>query len=86
ASLEEHPIGRLHRAGVSVSLSTDDRTVAGTTLSEEMARVAAAQGLTRAELIEIAVNGFRRGFGPHAFLRAAAADAEREWTAWAGIS
>jgi adenosine deaminase len=85
-SLEEHPIGQLHRAGVSVSLSTDDRTVAGTTLSEEMARVTAAQGLTRAELIEIAVNGFRRGFGPPAFLRAAAADAEREWMAWAGIS
>jgi adenosine deaminase len=86
ASLEEHPIGQLHRAGVSVSLSTDDRTVAGTTLSEEMARVAAAQQLTPQELISIAINGFRRGFGPHAFLRAAAADAERDWMAWAGIS
>ena len=85
-SLEEHPIGLLHRAGVSVSLSTDDRTVAGTTLSEEMARVAVAQQLTPAELIAIAVNGFRRGFGPHAFLRAAAADAERDWMTWAGIS
>jgi adenosine deaminase len=85
-SLEEHPIGQLHRAGVSVSLSTDDRTVAGTTLSEEMARVARAQEMTPQELIEIAVNGFRRGFGPHAFLRDAAADAERAWKAWAAIS
>ena len=85
-SLEEHPIGSLHRAGVSVSLSTDDRTVSGITLSEEMSRVAAAQRLTPQELIAIAVNGFRCGFGPHAFLRAAAADAERDWSSWAGIS
>jgi adenosine deaminase len=86
ASLEEHPIGRLHRSGVSVSLSTDDRTVSDTTLSSEMARVAAAQRLTPAELVAIAVNGFRRGFGPHAFLRTAAENAERDWRAWAGIS
>jgi adenosine deaminase len=86
ASLEEHPIGRLHRAGVSVSLSTDDRTVSDTTLSNEMATVTAAQRLAPAELVAIVVNGFRRGFGPHAFLRTAAAEAERDWNAWAGIS
>jgi adenosine deaminase len=86
ASLEAHPIGRLHRAGVSVTLSTDDRTVSGTDLSTEMARVAAAQGLMPGELARIAVNGFRRGFGPHAFLQAAAADAEHAWSSWAGIS
>ena len=71
---------------MSVSLSTDDRTVSGTTLSEEMARVTAAQGLTPQELTAIAVNGFRRGFGPQAFLRSAAADAERVWGGWTGIS
>jgi adenosine deaminase len=85
-SLELHPLGKLHRAGVSVSLSTDDRTVSGSTLSAEMAKVTAAQRLTPAELVAIAVNGFRRGFGPHAFLRTAAAEAERDWNAWAGIS
>ena len=86
ASLEAHPLAVLHRAGVSVSLSTDDRTVSDSTLSGEMAAVAAAQQLTRAELVAIAVNGFRAGFGPHAFLRAAAADAEAQWRSWAGIS
>lgn len=85
-SLEEHPLAELHRAGVSVSLSTDDRTVSNTTLSQEMAAVTAALRLTPAELVAIAVNGFRAGFGPHAFLRAAAADAEAQWSAWAGIS
>jgi adenosine deaminase len=86
ASLAAHPLAALHRAGVSVTLSTDDRTVSNTTLSSEMAAVVAAQGLTPAELVAIAVNGFRAGFGPHAFLRAAATDAEAQWAAWAGIS
>ncbi|HEY7527071.1 MAG TPA: adenosine deaminase [Candidatus Limnocylindria bacterium] len=85
-SLAEHPLARLHRAGVSVSLSTDDRTVSDTTLSREMAAVSAALALTPTELVDIVVNGFRSGFGPHAFLASAAADAEAQWKGWAGIS
>jgi adenosine deaminase len=85
-SLAAHPLGRLHRAGVSVTLSTDDRTVSATDLSTEMARVAGAQGLTRDELRAIALNGFRRGFGPRPFLDDAAAAADRAWSAWPAIS
>jgi adenosine deaminase len=85
-SLAEHPLARLHRAGVSVSLSTDDRTVSSTDLSTEMARVAEAQGLTVDELRAIALNGFRRGFGPTDFLERASDQAGRTWAAWAGIS
>jgi hypothetical protein len=48
--------------------------------------VASALGLAPPELVDIAVNGFRAGFGPHAFLASAAADAEAQWKAWAGIS
>ena len=40
ADLSDHPVAALHRAGVSVTLSTDDRTVTGTTLSDELARTA----------------------------------------------
>lgn len=86
ASLADHPLGRLHRAGVSVSLSTDDRTVSRTDLTTEMARVAEAQGLTAEELRAIAVNGFRRGFGPPDFLERAAGEADRRWGVAAGIS
>ncbi|HET6380822.1 MAG TPA: adenosine deaminase [candidate division Zixibacteria bacterium] len=82
-SLAAHPLARLHRAGVSVTLSTDDRTVSGVTLSEEMSRVAAAQQLRPEELAAIAVNGFRRGFGPRAELSALAAAAAAAWAAWA---
>ncbi len=84
ASLDAHPLATLHRAGVSVTLSTDDRTVSDTTLTDEMARVADALGLDPSELAAIAVNGFRRGFGPQAALARLSAEAETAWQTWAG--
>jgi adenosine deaminase len=50
ASVEEHPLARLYRAGVPVTLSTDDATVSDITLSEEYARAVERIGLTTAEL------------------------------------
>jgi len=82
--LASHPVARLHRAGVSVTLSTDDRTVSNTTLSNELADVALATGLTPDELAEIAINGFRRGFSAPLELAAHRAEAARAWHAWAG--
>ena len=82
ASLADHPLAALHRAGVSVTLSTDDRTVTGTTLTDEMAHTAEAQGLTDDELAAIAVNGFRRAFAPAASMAPILADAERAWAEW----
>jgi adenosine deaminase len=81
-SLGTHPLASLHRAGVSVTISTDDRTVTGTSLSEEMARVAAALDLTGGELADIALNGFARGFAPAALLEPLHAEAHRAWSAW----
>lgn len=49
-SLAEHPLGRLHRAGAPVTLSTDDTTVSDVTLAEEYARAVAEIGLTLPEL------------------------------------
>jgi adenosine deaminase len=80
--LAAHPIARLHRAGVSVTLSTDDRTVSQITLSSELAQTALATGLTPEELAEIAINGFRRGFSPPLELAARRAEAARAWHAW----
>jgi adenosine deaminase len=83
-ALADHPLARLHRAGVSVTLSTDDRTVTGIGLSEEYARVQASMNLEPTELAEIALNGFRRAFTQPALLRAMRAEAEGAWRAWAG--
>jgi len=82
ASLADHPLAALHRAGVSVTISTDDRTVTGITLTEEMARSAAALGLSGRELADIAVNAFRRGFAPPALLDPLRAEALAAWEAW----
>jgi adenosine deaminase len=49
-SLAAHPLARLHRAGVPVTLSTDDTTVSDVTLSEEYARAVEVIGLTLDEL------------------------------------
>jgi adenosine deaminase len=83
AELADHPLATLHRAGVSVTLSTDDRTVSNTSLSEEMARTAAALRLTAGDLAAIAVNAFRRAFGPRSALDPMERAAERAWSAWA---
>jgi len=83
AELVAHPLAALHRAAVSVTLSTDDRTVSGTSLTQEMARTAAALRLTAGELAAIAVNGFRRAFGPRSVLDPMMRAAEGAWSAWA---
>lgn len=81
-SLGEHPVARLHRAGVSVTISTDDRTVSATTLSDELARTTEALSMTDGELAAIALNGFHRAFAPADVMRPLTADASRAWEAW----
>ena len=49
-SVEEHPLAALHRAGVPVTLSTDDLTVSDIELSEEYVRAVDRIGLTLPEL------------------------------------
>jgi adenosine deaminase len=82
SSLEAHPLAALHRAGVSVTISTDDRTVTGIGLSEEMARTASAQALEQDELAAIALNGFDRAFASRAAVAPLLAEARRAWDAW----
>ncbi len=49
-SLEDFPLARLHRAGVPVTLSTDDTTVSDILLTEEYLRALDPGGLTLPEL------------------------------------
>lgn len=80
--LSSHPVAALHRAGISVTISTDDRTVTGISLPEEMARTASAVGLTDEELAIIALNAFDRAFAPPAVMAPIRAAAARGWDAW----
>lgn len=80
--LASHPLAELHRAGVSVTVSTDDLTVTGTTLSRELTSTAAAQRLTPLELEEIALNAFDRAFAPNRLIVPLRAEAAGAWAAW----
>ncbi|HYN69746.1 MAG TPA: adenosine deaminase, partial [Candidatus Eisenbacteria bacterium] len=49
-SVADHPLARLYRAGVPVTLSTDDTTVSDIKLSEEYVRAVERIGLSLPEL------------------------------------
>jgi adenosine deaminase len=53
ASIAVHPLARLHRLGVPVTLSTDDTTVSDLSLTDEYERAIDEIGLTPAELVAI---------------------------------
>src|SRR4029077_10055432 len=52
-SMADHPLARLDRVGVSVTLNTDDTTVSDITLSEEYLKAVETIGLTLPELWSI---------------------------------
>jgi adenosine deaminase len=65
ASLAEHPLALLARAGVPVTLSTDDRTVSDVTLVEEYMRAHRALDLSPAELWRINTHALQVAFLHH---------------------
>jgi adenosine deaminase len=81
-SYEAHPWRELQRAGVTVTLNSDDPTISGITLSEEYARARELGGATWAELRTAAVEGARVAFLPPAERESLM---QRIATAWDGI-
>jgi adenosine deaminase len=67
-SLAEHPLARLERVGVSVTLSTDDTTVSDIKLSEEYLNAVETIGLTVPELWEIDRHALNVAFADEADL------------------
>lgn len=64
-SLAAHPLPLLLRAGVPVTLSTDDRTVSGLTLTTEWQRARDVLGLTLPELWRMNLHALRVAFLQH---------------------
>jgi adenosine deaminase len=79
ASLADHALARLHRAGAPVTLSTDDTTVSDVSLTEEYGRAVHDTGLTLPELWAIDRYALDVGFAEHAGL----APLRREFDTWA---
>lgn len=64
-TLADHPLPRLLRAGVPVTLSTDDRTVSDLTLVREYERAVDVLGLSLAELWAMNLHALRVAFLHH---------------------
>jgi aminodeoxyfutalosine deaminase len=62
ADLADHPLARLHQSGVPVTVNSDDPTMFGTTLNDEIAALSGPLGLDEAAVAEVVANGFRFGF------------------------
>ena len=56
--LEDHPLPLLDRAGVLLTVNTDDPTLIGTTLSREYQLLIDAFGYSQADVLRIARNAF----------------------------
>jgi adenosine deaminase len=67
-SIAAHPLARLDRVGVSVTLSTDDTTVSNLTLSEEYLRAVESIGVTLPELWAIDLHALNVAFADEADL------------------
>ncbi len=77
-SLAEHPIERLRRAGVPVSVNTDDPALLGVSLEQEYATCAAAFGWSHEDVRAIARTSIEASFAPPAIKR----DLLAELAAW----
>ncbi|MBN1669867.1 MAG: adenosine deaminase family protein [Kiritimatiellae bacterium] len=62
--LARHPFGEMMKKRLSVSLCTDSRTVSNTTVTDEVYKAVTTFGLSRHELKNILVYGFKRSFFP----------------------
>ena len=80
-SIGAHPLARLRRAGVPVTLSTDDSTVSDILLSEEYVRAVEEIGLTLPELWAINLHALDVAFADPAAIAPLQASFER----WASI-
>ncbi len=61
-SYESHPISTFVRAGVPVTVNTDNRLFSRTTVTDELYRVHTRCDISAPDLREVALNGFRFGF------------------------
>jgi len=64
SSYESHPLRQYYDSGLNIVLSTDNRLMSATTLTDEYAHAAEHLGFTLPQLVKIALNGFESAFLP----------------------
>ncbi len=65
--VEDHPLGKMLRRRLSVSLCTDNRLVSRTTVTQEFEKATRAFPLSPAELRNTILHGFKRSFYPGSY-------------------
>jgi adenosine deaminase len=63
-SIREHPIDRLYRAGISLGINTDCRTITDTTLTREYQEVTRTFGWGHEQLLKCNIEAARNAFVP----------------------
>ena len=63
-SLRDHPVDRLYRGGISLSINTDSRTITDTTLSREYQELEQTFQWSREELLRCNLEAIRAAFLP----------------------
>ena len=64
----DHPFGRMIEDRLSVTLCTDNRLMSRTTVTKEIASACEAFSLTREDLRNVIIYGFKRSFYPGSYL------------------
>lgn len=77
-ALSSHPAARYLRAGIPISLSTDNRLMSGVSLTDEYENAQRALGLTWKEVVTVARSGFEHAFVDDATRSALLADFDRK--------
>ncbi|HLT48712.1 MAG TPA: adenosine deaminase [Rubricoccaceae bacterium] len=76
ASYEAHPVAEYVRAGVPVTINTDNRLFSHTTMTDELYLAHTRCGIPAEALREVVLNGFRHAFLPWAAKQALLAEVE----------
>jgi len=67
-SISRHAFKRMKKSNLSTTFCTDNRTVSGTTVTDEIHLAANTFGLKRRELKDIIIYGFKRSFFPGTYI------------------
>jgi adenosine deaminase len=78
-SIAEHPIRDMIAAGLSVSVSTDNRLMSGVTLSGELQALHDEAGLSAAQLLDMTRAGIEASFMPREAREKALSEIEGGW-------
>jgi len=77
-SYDAHPVKALYKAGVPITINTDDPTFFGTTLKDEYVHVLKT-GMKADDILQLIKNGFQYAFLPKQEIETYLAELNREW-------